>query len=341
MVQRVVPLFGGYGRAVYDDDALMPVGERAVPREIFVEVRGGTNEADIAMKIEVRQGIPVYTELVLRARPDSPKIRGKDLESLYLSDWLEEIVAGGSWTLPTESGRMLTFVKEADLQEALTNVRRVRSKRKRSRVSQERLQKVAEVYREHINERPTEAVSRVFGVSHRTAARYVQQARESGHLPDTTLVDRLAGEAVGFRTLTDKEMFKILDHDCLDRHLWALALYGLRRGEISGLRWANVNLTDNTVSEGGDELPPKSHRIVENRVAIGREIAVGTPKSKASNRTLPMPDEVVELLKPARKRQREERLAFDGGTGRMSMWRATRQGSATTRICSYSGGAEC
>jgi len=186
MVQRAVPLFGGYGRAVYDDITLMQVGERAIPGEILVEVRGGTNESDLEMKIEVRQGIPVYTELTLRARPDGPEIRDKDLESLYLGEWLEEIVAGCSWTLPTESGRTLIFAKEADLREALSNVRRVRSTRKRNRISQERLQKVAEVYREHVSERPTEAVSRVFGVSHRTAARYVQQARESGHLPETT-----------------------------------------------------------------------------------------------------------------------------------------------------------
>jgi integrase len=108
-------------------------------------------------------------------------------------------------------------------------------------------------------------------------------------------------------------MFKILDHDCRDRHLWALALYGARRGEIAGLRWVNVNLTDKPVREGDDELPPKSVRISENRVAVGREIVTGSPKSKASNRTLPMPDEVVELLKAARKRQREERLAFGAG----------------------------
>jgi hypothetical protein len=114
----------------------------------------GAEKLDLEMKIEVRQGIPVYTELTLRARPDGPEIRDKDLESLYLGEWLEEIVAGCSWTLPTESGRTLILV--------------------------------AEVYREHVSERPTEAVSRVFGVSHRTAARYVQQARESGHLPETT-----------------------------------------------------------------------------------------------------------------------------------------------------------
>jgi len=117
------------------------------------------------------------------------------------------------------------------------------------------------------------------------------------------LVDRVAGDPRKYRTLTDKEMFTILDHDCRDRHLWALALYGLRRGEISGLRWVNVDLKAKTVS------------IVENRVTIGKEVVTGTPKSKASNRKLPMPEEVVDLLKAARKRQTEERLAFGEGYG--------------------------
>lgn len=54
------------------------------------------------------------------------------------------------------------------------------------RTARERLQEVDETYHEHIDDRPTEAVSHAFGISHRTAARYVQQARESGLLPDTT-----------------------------------------------------------------------------------------------------------------------------------------------------------
>ena len=58
-------------------------------------------------------------------------------------------------------------------------------------------------------------------------------------------------------------MFRILDHECRDRHLWALALYGLRRGEIAGLRWANVDLTAQTVS------------IVENRVVLGKQRSNG------------------------------------------------------------------
>ena len=119
------------------------------------------------------------------------------------------------------------------------------------------------------------------------------------------LVDRVAGDPQTFRTLTDAEMFRILDHECRDRHLWALALYGLRRGEIAGLRWTNVDL----------KTPRRRHASMENRVAIGKQIATGTPKSKASNRTLPLPDEVVDVLKAARKRQREERLAFGEGYG--------------------------
>jgi integrase len=62
-------------------------------------------------------------------------------------------------------------------------------------------------------------------------------------------------------------------------------MYGRRRGEIAGLRWYNVDLKAKTVV------------IVENRVANGKQILTGTPKSKASNRMLPMPEEVVAILK--------------------------------------------
>jgi integrase len=117
------------------------------------------------------------------------------------------------------------------------------------------------------------------------------------------LVDRIAGESGEMRTLTERDMFRILDHECRDRHLLTLALYGLRRGEIAGLRWTNADLKTQTV------------RVAENRVAVGKHILSGTPKSKASTRTLRMPAEVVDVLPAARKRQSEERLAFGSGYG--------------------------
>jgi integrase len=129
------------------------------------------------------------------------------------------------------------------------------------------------------------------------------------------LVDRVAGDPKKFRTLTDDEMYRILDHDCRDRHLWTLGLYGMRRGELAGLRWCNVNLTDKPIGQGEDAIPPRSIRIIENRVVVEKLIIAGTPKSKASRRTLPMPDEVIEVLKVARKRQIEERLALGADYG--------------------------
>ena len=138
-----------------------------------------------------------------------------------------------------------------------------------------------------------------------------------GHLARNVvqLVDRVGGDPALFRTLTDVEIFRILDHECRDQHLWALALYGLRRGEIAGLRWSNINLTDEVRGDGSDAIPARSIRISENRVAVGKHIETGTPKSAASRRTLPMPEEVVGLLKAARKAQTEERLAFGEGYG--------------------------
>ncbi len=137
------------------------------------------------MKIEVRQGIPVCTEVTLTARPDGPEVRDKDLEYLRLSDWLEQIVALASMKYSGSfPGGVTGWAKPVDDYTALRDIRRHRSGR--PRMSRERLQKIADVYREHFDSRPTDAVRRAFGVSDRTAARYVDHARKAGLLPSTT-----------------------------------------------------------------------------------------------------------------------------------------------------------
>lgn len=112
-------------------------------------------------------------------------------------------------------------------------------------------------------------------------------------------------DAQNAKTLTHAQMLTVLDHKCRDQHLWTLALHGLRRGEIAGLRWDNVDLDGKTIS------------ITETRVAVGKEVLVSTPKSKQSRRTLPLPDDVVAVLKRTRRHQRAERLAagsdYEGG----------------------------
>lgn len=80
-------------------------------------------------------------------------------------------------------------------------------------------------------------------------------------------------------------------------HAWELALCGLRRGEIAGLRWADVDLDAKTLS------------ISHNRVDAGGHAVEGDPKSAMSRRTLPLPDRLVAVLRSAKVRQAAERLA--------------------------------
>lgn len=175
--------WGGHGRATYDA-VDTKIGDRMVPSAISVEIRGGPAQPDLSMEIEVRQGIPVWTKVCVHSRPDGPEVREKDLSQIRLNDWLEQIVAQTSMKITGVPGQWgAGWSKPVDDTSALADMQRVRSGR--SRMSQERLSKVAEIYREHLSDRPTEAVSRAFGVSHRTAARHVQQARERGLLPPT------------------------------------------------------------------------------------------------------------------------------------------------------------
>ncbi|WP_193047818.1 site-specific integrase [Mycolicibacterium baixiangningiae] len=86
-----------------------------------------------------------------------------------------------------------------------------------------------------------------------------------------SLVDRVSVEANGFRALTMAEVFAVLDHDCRDRHLWAMAQHGMRRGEIGGSKWSSVNLTDKQIRRAQVAAPDAvGARRGEPRGAIAR-----------------------------------------------------------------------
>jgi integrase len=64
------------------------------------------------------------------------------------------------------------------------------------------------------------------------------------------LVDRLKRPRKKLATFTEDEVGTLLRHVADDRlaHAWHLALSGLRRGELCGLRWSDVDLTAGTHS---------------------------------------------------------------------------------------------
>jgi integrase len=80
---------------------------------------------------------------------------------------------------------------------------------------------------------------------------------------------------------------------------WRLSLYGMRRGEVAGLRWDAVDL---------DASPP-TVRIGLARVLVYGKVVVKAPKSERGYRTLPADGELVAALRALRTRQAAERLA--------------------------------
>jgi integrase len=77
-----------------------------------------------------------------------------------------------------------------------------------------------------------------------------------------------------------------------------LSCHGLRRSEVCGLRWSDVDLPAATVS------------VEQSHVEIdGREHAVDEPKTARSRRTLPLPADVAIALRELKTRQKRERLA--------------------------------
>jgi integrase len=115
------------------------------------------------------------------------------------------------------------------------------------------------------------------------------------------LVDRVPGKARKFETFTAHQVAEVLNGIANDRnrHAWHLALAGLRRGEIAGLRWGDVNLGQRTL------------RIGKTRVDVGgRALDQDDPKTASAGRVLPIPDALLSELTAAKARQAAERLAL-------------------------------
>ena len=97
-------------------------------------------------------------------------------------------------------------------------------------------------------------------------------------------------------TWSKTEVRKFLAKASSDRlHVaWRLSLYGLRRGEVLGLRWSDIDLRAGTLT------------VNQARVLVEYRVRIEEPKSRNGKRTLPLDSELVAGLTALRKRQLEE-----------------------------------
>lgn len=181
----------------FERNDLEQIGDRMVPRRIDAEFPATEGMPSLRLVIEVRRGVPECTSLTIEATADGREVRAMDLSAVRIEDWIEELVGTASLGIvptpgyvPGKGYPQVTRVRggrggAAHDRAGRSAVRNARRSVRRS-VTPQLLTQVATLYRDHIDDKPTEAVQDAFGVSYRTAGRYVQLARESELLPRTT-----------------------------------------------------------------------------------------------------------------------------------------------------------
>jgi integrase len=81
--------------------------------------------------------------------------------------------------------------------------------------------------------------------------------------------------------------------------LWVLVLAtGMRRGELAGLRWGDVDLDAGVLA------------VRRSRVSVSYLVRESDPKTRSSRRTISLDARMVAVLRAHRRRQLEDRLAW-------------------------------
>lgn len=104
------------------------------------------------------------------------------------------------------------------------------------------------------------------------------------------------------QTLEPEQVARFLQAASEDRlhALYTLAVTaGLRLGELLGLRWSDINLDAGTLT------------VAQTLGYLGSKYFFGTPKSKASHRTIDLPTVTVADLRRWRREQEQERFLVD------------------------------
>ena len=112
-----------------------------------------------------------------------------------------------------------------------------------------------------------------------------------------------------------RQFLRVAQDHCLYSAFLLLLVYGLRRGEVLGLRWSDIDFDDEMI------------RVRQQVQRVGRQLLVGPTKTHASRRNLPLIQMVGAALTAHYDRQstrpgadgrppREQDLVFTTATGR-------------------------
>lgn len=168
---------------------MVPLGNGvAVPQSMMYEVHGNDGHPDAVVRFEVVDGRVEPREIRVLTKDDGRAIMSADM-SLFafdnLAEWAAKEVGVVMRENPANPGNewIADLRDESDEAEVWRIRREVAEGRSRKRggVSMAELQRVAQIYQSH-PEAPVKAVAALMGLSERTAARRVREARKHDQL---------------------------------------------------------------------------------------------------------------------------------------------------------------
>lgn len=98
-----------------------------------------------------------------------------------------------------------------------------------------------------------------------------------------------------------KELFRMIRGERIELAILIAAFYGMRRGEVLGLKWSAINFEDKTISV--------RHTVTETTDTNGKKklLLRNRAKNKSSIRTLPLMPEVEAILLTEQEKQKAYR----------------------------------
>lgn len=118
--------------------------------------------------------------------------------------------------------------------------------------------------------------------------------------------DRPSVPKPDIRILTNEEMSLFLAEVLNEQHRCAMIvslLTGVRMGELLALTWDDIDFTNKQIRINKDII--RAPNLEEGAATKTHLIVQPTPKTQSSNRTIPMTDEINQLLFVERQRQKQ------------------------------------
>lgn len=210
----------------------------------------------------------------------------------YLIDWLENFVKENRKT--STYNRYKCLIRNSVLPGiGLINLKDLKPKHIESMLSAEKKKGIGSTTIQHIYTVLNTALNRAvkLRILVKNPCDYVDRPKRVKFTANVLSVEE-------FYSLID-----LLDVELYRDYIFSIALHivlelGLRRGELSGLEWSNVNFKENTIS------------ITNNLVYTEGKTLLSTPKTEESKRILYISDDLKILLKNYKAIQNKNKLSF-------------------------------